>query len=58
MDFKLILAIAFASVPAIIWIYFLITNFKNKKEFNSALINGLILIAILGIYYCSVKFTE
>ena len=58
MDFKGIFAIAFVSLPGIIWIYYLITNFKNKKEFKSALINGLLLIAILALYYCAVEFTK
>jgi len=58
MDFKLIFAIIFISLPGIIWIYYLITIFKNKKEFKSALINGLLFIGILALYYCAAEFSK
>jgi len=58
MDFKLIFAIAFVSIPGIIWIYYLITNFKNKKNFKSALINGLLLIGILALYFYAAEFSR
>jgi len=58
MDFKLIFAIAFVSIPGIIWIYYLITNFQNKKNFKSALINGLLLIGILALYFCAAEFSK
>ena len=58
MDFKLIFAIAFVSIPGIIWIYYLITNFQNKKNFKSALINGLLLIGILALYFYAAEFSR